>query len=122
MGNYKRAMTLDTFKSNVRTYWKLEVLRGVIFLALMGAAAFPTQFVVRRLDAVGFDATSVAVVSASYTLIAALMFYVLSPMRQRHLRRVQAACPACGKVLLGQHSQSVIATGRCPACGSQVLQ
>lgn len=91
-------------------------------MALMGAAAFPTMFVVRRLDAVGFDATSVAVVSASYTVIAVLMFYVLSPMRQRHLRKLQAGCPTCGRLLLGKHANSVIATGRCPACGNQVVR
>jgi hypothetical protein len=115
-------MTLDTFKSAVRSYWRLEILRGTLFMALLGVAAFPTIFVVRRLDVAGFDGTTVAVVSASYMVIAALMFYVVSPLRKRHLERLRAGCPACSRMLLGRHSQSVITTGRCPACGSQVLQ
>jgi hypothetical protein len=115
-------MNLDTFKSSVRSYWRLEILRGAMLVALMGAPAFPTAFVVRRLEVAGFDATSIVIVSASYAVIAALMFYVLSPMRKSQLRRMEAGCPACGRLLLGRLSRTVIATGRCPACGRQVLE
>lgn len=115
-------MTLDTFKSKVSSYWKLEMLRGALFIILMAAAAIPTMFVARRLDRAGFDAIAIAVVSLSYLIIAALMFYVLSPLRQKHLRKLRAECPSCGRLLLGKHATSVIATGRCPTCGNQVLQ
>ena len=97
-------MTLDTFKSKVSSYWKLEMLRGALFMVLMAAAAVPTLFVVRRLDRAGFDATAIAVISVSYMIIAVLMFYVLSPLRQKHLGKLQAECPTCGRLLLGKHA------------------
>src|SRR6266478_4562800 len=115
-------MTLETFKSNVGSYRRFEILRGGLFMALMGAAAAPTMFAVRRLDRVGFDAASVLVVSASYTLIVVLMLFVLFPMRKRYLRKLQAECPGCGRLLLGKQARSVIAFGQCPTCGTQVLQ
>jgi hypothetical protein len=115
-------MTLETFRAKVSRYRKFDVLRGAVFMGLIASTAFPAMFVIRRSDGHGFDATCVAVVLGSYTVIAALMFYILLPMRQRHLRRMQAGCPACGKLLIGQHSHKVLATGRCPACGSQVLE
>lgn len=115
-------MTLVTFKSKVSSYWKLEMFRGALFMMLMGAAAVPTLFVVRRLDRGGFDATAMGVLSVSYMIIAVFMFYVLSPLRQKHLRKLQAECPACGRLLLGKRANAVIATGRCPACGNQVVQ
>ncbi len=115
-------MTLETFRAKVSSYRKFEVLRVAAFMGLIACTAFPTMFVIRRLDGHGFDTTCVAVVFGSYTVIAGLMFYVLSPMHQRHLRRMQAGCPACGKLLVGQHSQKVLVTGRCPACGSKVLE
>jgi len=115
-------MNLDTFKANVDKHWRLEVLRGALFMMLMGAAALPTVFVVRRLDHAGFDAPAIGVVSVSYMIIAAFMFYNMSPIRQKQLRQLHAECPTCDRLLLGKHSGSVIATGRCPVCGSQVLQ
>ena len=115
-------MTLDTFKSNVRGYRKSEFLRGTFFFCLMGAAALPIKFMLSRLDRVGFDTISVLVVSVSFTLIAALMFYVLAPMRRKHLQKLQGECPHCGRLLLGQHSRPVMASGRCPDCGGQVIE
>ena len=115
-------MTLDTFKSNVRSYRKSEFLRGALFFCLLGGAALPTLFVASRLDRVGFDTISVVVVSVSYAVIAVLMFYVLAPMRQKHLRKLQEGCPACGRMLLGRHSRVVITSGRCPDCGKQVIE
>ena len=115
-------MTLDTFRANVRGYRKSEFLRGTLFVCLLGAAALPALFVASRLDRVGFDTVSVVAVSASYAVIAALMFYVLAPMRRKHLRKLQGECPACGRLLLGRHSRTVMASGRCPDCESQVIQ
>jgi hypothetical protein len=97
------------------------MLRGALFMALLGAASLSTLFVIRRVDRVGFDALAVVVVSASYAVIAALMFYVLAPMRKKHLLRLHADCPTCGKLLLGKRSQAVLGSGRCPDCGSQII-
>src|SRR5262245_60087784 len=110
-------MTVEAFNSCVTTYRRSEILRGALFMALMGAAAFPPLFIVGRLDTAGFDSTSIIVVLSSYLAIAALMFYVLSPMRKRYLQKLHADCPACGRLLLGKHAQSVMATRRCPSCG-----
>jgi hypothetical protein len=115
-------MTINTFKSNVGSYRKQEILRGALFLALMVAAAAPTTFAEQHMESMGFHTASIIVVSASFAIIAVLMFYVLSPMRTRCLRKLQANCSACGILLLSKHSDSVIATGRCPVCGNQVLQ
>jgi hypothetical protein len=115
-------MTIGAFRSNVRGYWQSEVLRGLLFMTLLAAAAPPTLFVARRLDRVGFDALAVVVVVVSYSVIAALMFYVLAPMRTKHLRKLRGDCHICGKLLLGKRSQAVIASGRCPDCGSRILE
>jgi predicted RNA-binding Zn-ribbon protein involved in translation (DUF1610 family) len=115
-------MTLNTFKSNVRAYRISEILRGALFFCLLGAAALPTFFVASRSDRGGFDNISVLVVSASYAVIAALMFYVLAPMRRKHLRWLQGQCSSCGRLLLGRHARAVLATGRCPDCGNQVFR
>jgi len=115
-------MNVESFKANVRLYRKTEVGRGVIFFALLGATALPPVFIIRRLDRVGIDTLSVFVVSVSFSVIAILMFCVLSPMmRKKQLRKLAAACSACGSLLLGKHSASVISTGRCPVCGIQIL-
>jgi hypothetical protein len=114
-------MTADVFKTNLKTYRLLELVRGAFFMVLLGATALPVLFVIRRLDHAGLDATSVAVLSTSFVVIAALMFYTLVPWRKRVLVRLQADCPACGKLLLGRRAASVTDTGRCPACGRQVL-
>jgi hypothetical protein len=113
---------MESFKLNLSSYWKWEILRGGLFLVLMGAAAVPTIFAVRRSDSMGFDTTSIIVVSASYAVIAVLMYYVLVPLRKRCLRKLQAECLGCGRLLLGKHSDSVLATGRCPVCGNRVVQ
>ncbi|SPE59895.1 hypothetical protein SBV1_3520008 [Verrucomicrobia bacterium] len=115
-------MTIDDFTSSLRSYWRSELLRGALFMALLGATSLPTVFVVRRLDRAGFDTIAVVAVSVSYAVIAALMFYVLAPMRRKYLRKLQGDCPTCGKLLLGKRSRAVIASGRCPDCGSQILQ
>lgn len=114
-------MTLDDFNSKVRDYRRFELLRGVLFCCLLLSLAFPTLFVGKRIDRAGFDGMAVTVISASYGAIAALMFYVLAPMRRKHLRKLHGECPTCGRLLLGSYSGKVIDTGRCPNCKSQVL-
>jgi len=115
-------MTINGFRSNVRGYWRSELLRGGLLMVLFGAAALPTIFAARRVERVGFDALAIVVVSVSYAVIAALMFYVLAPMRRKHLRKLQGDCPTCGKLLLGKRSRAVIVSGRCPDCGSQIVE
>jgi len=90
-------------------------------MCLLGLAALPTLFVVARLDRAGLDTASLVVVSVSYAVTAALMFYVLAPMRRKYLRKLNGDCPSCGKLLLGKRSQAVLTSGRFPDCGSQVL-
>lgn len=115
-------MTVENFIITVRLYRRLEILRGAVLFALIASTAIPLKFVMVRLDRVGFDTLSVAVVSVSFSLIAVLMFCVLSPMmRKKQLRKLAATCSACGSLLLGKHSASVISTGRCPVCGVQIL-
>ena len=73
-------MTLEDFQSHVRDYRLFEWRRGILFLCLLFSLAFPTLFVGRRIDRVGFDAIAIAVISVSYVIVAVLMFYVLVPM------------------------------------------
>src|SRR4051794_29952020 len=88
-------MTLEDFKSHVRDYRRFELLRGVLFFFLLFSLAFPTLFVGRRIDRIGFDAIAIAVISISYVVVAVLMFYVLAPMRRKHLSKLRGECPAC---------------------------
>jgi hypothetical protein len=115
-------MTLEDFKLHVRDYRRFELLRGVLFFCLLFSLAVPTLFVGRRIDRVGFDVIAIAVITVSYVVVAVLMFYVLAPMRRKHLSKLQGECPACGRLLLGKFSRPVMDTGRCPNCSSQVLQ
>ena len=115
-------MTIADFRSKVRGFRRAELLRGGVFLALLGAAAFPTLFVARQFDRVGFDAMAVVVVVLSYAVIAALMFHVLAPLRRMQMRKLQGNCPACGKLLMGERSRAVLASGKCPDCGRQILE
>jgi len=115
-------MTLDCLKAKIASYRKLEFLHGTVFMMLLVTILFPTLFVIKRVDRAGFDSVCVSVISVSYGIIAALMFYVLARFGQKHLRRLEGNCPGCGGLLLGRASCAVIATNRCPRCGTQVLQ
>lgn len=115
-------MTVEGFRSNVKGYRRSERVRGALFIASLGVASLPTMFVLRRLDRVGFDTVAAIVVSVSYATLAAVMFYVLVPMRRTYLEKLQGNCPACGKLLLGRRSRAVMIRGQCPDCGRQVLQ
>jgi DNA-directed RNA polymerase subunit RPC12/RpoP len=121
LGDYA-FMTLEDFKSHVRDYRRFELLRGVLFFGLLFGLAFPTLFVGRRIDRVGFDALAITIISVSYIAVAILMFYVLAPMRRKQLSKLRGECPACGRLLLGKSSHAVMDTGRCPHCSSQILQ
>jgi DNA-directed RNA polymerase subunit RPC12/RpoP len=115
-------MTIETFRSSVRGYRRSEWARGALFFGLLASASFPVLFVERRLDRMTFDTVAVVVLSVSYTVIAAAMFYVLAPMRRRRLKKLQGNCPTCGKLLLGRHSGEVMKSGQCPDCGSRIFR
>jgi hypothetical protein len=115
-------MTLPDFKSHVTAYRRFEWLQVVLFFCLLFSLAVPTLFVARRIDHFGFDFTAIAVISVSYVVVAVLLFYVLVPMRRKHLSNLQGECPACCRMLLGRHSHIVMDTGRCPRCSRQILQ
>lgn len=113
-------MTAEMFRTNLRRYRKIEALRVVSFLALLGLVALPNWFLVRQVDSEGIDAASVGVVSLSYTLIAMLMLYVLIPARKNLLEKWGLRCPGCGRALFGKLSGEVLSTGTC-TCGRPIL-
>ena len=114
-------MTLEDFKSSLKTYRRFQVVCGLIFYALLFAVAFPTVFVGKRIDQFGLDITSIVILAVSYPLVALLMFYVMAWLPKRRLRQLGLICPTCRKQLIGLASQDVIATGRCGFCGGQVF-
>jgi hypothetical protein len=114
-------MTPEAFKKKIGSYWKLELLRGALFTILLGSSTFPTLFVAKRSERVGFDSLCVTVISVSYGIIAALMFCLLARFGQKTRRNLQGHCPECGRFLLGKASRRVLETNRCPGCGTQVL-
>ena len=113
-------MTAEMFRTNLKRYRKIEVLRAMAFIVLLSLVVFPNRFLVQQVDSEGIDAASVGVVSLSYTLIAMLMLYVLIPARKHLLVKWGLQCPGCGRALFGKLSGEVLSTGTC-ACGRPIL-
>jgi hypothetical protein len=114
-------MTPESFKEKIASYWKLELLRGALFAILLGSSTFPTLYVAKRSEQVGFDSVCVTIISVSYGIIAALLFHVLARFGQKTRRNLQGHCPGCGRFLLGRSSRCVLETDRCLGCGTQVV-
>lgn len=113
-------MTAEMFRTNLKRYRKVEALRAVSFLVLLGLVGLPNWFLVKQVDSEGIDAASIGVVSLSYTLIAMLMLYVLIPARRHLLVKWGLRCPGCGRALFGKLSGEVLSTGTC-SCGRPIL-
>jgi hypothetical protein len=64
---------------------------------------------------------AVTLEGAVFLAYAALVCWLLW-RRQRHLRAVRLRCPQCGRPLEGLSERVAAATGRCDACGGQVLE
>ena len=114
-------MTLEDFNTKRQAYRRSQVVPGLVFFALLSAAAIVTVFTAKRIDQFGFDTISMVVLAVSYPVIALLMYYVLAWIPRRRLLQLGLTCPTCGARLNGFNPQ-VIATGRCGNCGTQVLE
>ena len=108
------------FKSQMASYQRV-VFRTFVYLCILFIFAFALVYiVVRRLVEIGLDVTCLIVLAVLIPTIAVLMVYLLLKP-EKCMRKLGLVCPACGKSLVGWSSRAVIATGRCGACGGQVL-
>jgi hypothetical protein len=65
-------------------------------------------------------ATVTAIAGVAFLVYLALVVWLIVRM-DRRVRAVRPACPQCGKRLHGLSERIASATGRCDACGGQVI-
>jgi hypothetical protein len=126
----KNAAPVDTtaiseFKLRLKAYQRILGFSIIAQVALF-LSAFAVIFVVskRIYHIASFDVISIVIICISIPVIAILWVYA-AVWPERRLPSLGLICPKCGKPLIGGSGlfeRTVIATGRCTSCGSQVLK
>jgi hypothetical protein len=62
-----------------------------------------------------------AIAGVAFVIYLGLVAWLIWRM-DRRVRAVRPACPQCGRGLHGMSERMASATGRCDACGGQILQ
>jgi hypothetical protein len=110
-------VTIEDFNARRRAYQRSQIVPGLVFFALLAAVGIATVTAAKRIDAVGLDHVSIAVLAVSYPVIGLLMYFVLAWIPRRRLLQLGLICPTCGPRLNGLN-----AAGRCGVCGTQILE
>ena len=114
-------MTLNEFKTALRTYRKQELRALLFFMVGMVGLTLPASFIEERAKTMGFDIWCILVAVIGFSLVGGLMFYSAARLPQKCMRRLGLVCPTCQKPLVGITAQIVVATGKCGYCGGQYL-
>jgi uncharacterized membrane protein YfcA len=115
-------VTLDSYKSGLKTYRKEELWSCGFILFFIALASVPFGIIGSRVDRVGFDKWCVVLTTVTAVVFASGMFYSIARWPKKRMKALGLICPHCRKALAGFNSQVVIATGKCGFCGDKVLE
>ena len=99
----------------------LERHDGRVLAVVSVGLGLAQLLLMRWLDSRLAHARAIAIEGTVVLVYLALIAWLIWRM-QRRLRATRITCPQCGVRLEGMSERVVAATGRCDACGGQVLE
>jgi len=112
--------TMD-YQFHLRAYERASLLSLLCGIVVVSTVFFPHMFVTLRVDRIGVDAVSIAVI-LGWALTSGMIISWIALRLQRRSRELGLYCLLCQASLVGFPQRRLRVTGRCSHCGAQVLE